>query len=482
MENEEHLIRNLIFLPKETQWFEFKHDNVDENEIGEYISALGNSATCEDKERAYLIWGIHDTTHDIIGTSFDPFVYKVGNEELENWLRRLLSSNAMFDFTTVSIDGKNVVLFTIQKAIHTPITFKKNAYIRSGSYKKLLRDLPALEVKLWNKLNVGKYETVPARENLDKSSLLSALNYTAYFDLTTISQPTDTEQILHYLREDLLIKKQDDGLYTITNAGALLFAKRLSEYPFLSRKRLRVIQYNGNSRLSTKNDQTFDGGYAAVFEEMIRYIEGLLPKTEKIRNGIRESAPHYPSIILRELVANALIHQDFLLTGVGPTEEIFDSRIEITNPGVPLVDINRIIDNPPKSRNETLAALMRRVRICEEQGSGWDKVVEYSEMNKLPAPRIATYQEATRVTVFDFIPLRKMRNEDKIWACYLHACLKYSNDETITNASLRDRFGLSSTENAKISRLIKATVKCGLIKPLDPDTAPRYMQYIPYWA
>lgn len=106
MENEEHLIRNLIFLPKETQWFEFKHDNVDENEIGEYISALGNSATCEDKERAYLIWGIHDTTHDIIGTSFDPFVYKVGNEELENWLRRLLSSNAMFDFTTVSIDGK----------------------------------------------------------------------------------------------------------------------------------------------------------------------------------------------------------------------------------------------------------------------------------------------------------------------------------------------------------------------------------------
>ncbi|HJK48536.1 MAG TPA: transcriptional regulator, partial [Methanocorpusculum sp.] len=73
---------------------------------------------------------------------------------------------------------------------------------------------------------------------------------------------------------------------------------------------------------------------------MIRYIEGLLPKTEKIRNGIRESAPHYPSIILRELVANALIHQDFLLTGVGPTVEIFDSRIEITNPGVPLVDIN----------------------------------------------------------------------------------------------------------------------------------------------
>ena len=76
--------------------------------------------------------------------------------------------------------------------------------------------MPDLEVKLWNKLNVGKYDTVPARENLDKSSIFSALNYTTYFDLTTISQPTDTEQILHYLSEDLLIKKQDNVLYTIT--------------------------------------------------------------------------------------------------------------------------------------------------------------------------------------------------------------------------------------------------------------------------
>ena len=136
-------------------------------------------------------------------------------------------------------------------------------------------------------------------------------------------------------------------------------------YPFLSRKRLRVIQYNVNSRLSTKNDKTFDVGCAAVFEEMICYIEGLLPKTEKIRNGIREYAHHYPSIILRELVDNALIHQDFLLIEVGPTVKIFDSRIEITNPEAPLID-NRIIDNTQKSRNETLAALMRRVGICEE--------------------------------------------------------------------------------------------------------------------
>ncbi|MDO5845197.1 MAG: ATP-binding protein [Methanocorpusculum sp.] len=294
--------------------------------------------------------------------------------------------------------------------------------------------------------------------------------------------PTDTEQIIYYLSEDYLIKKQDNGLYAVTNAGALLFAKKLSEFQYVSRKRLRVIQYNGNSRISTKNDITFDGGYASSFEEIIRYIGSILPKTENIENGIRTNTPHYPEIILRELIANALIHQDFIPTGVGPTVEIFNTRIEITNPGVPLVDINRILDNPPKSRNEILAALMRRFGICEEQGSGWDKVAAYSEIVKLPAPKIVEYHESTKVTVSDFIPLNKMSREDRIWACYLHACLKYSNGEQINNSSLRERFGLPNKENSRISRLIKETVENKLIKPFDSETAPRYMQYVPFWA
>ncbi len=83
----------------------------------------------------------------------------------------------------------------------------------------------------------------------------------------------------------------------------------------------------------------------------------------------------FPELAIRELVANALIHQDFSVTGAGPTVEIFDDRIDITNPGEPLVDTQRFLDTPPRSRNEALASLMRRARICEERGSGIDKVV-----------------------------------------------------------------------------------------------------------
>ena len=89
---------------------------------------------------------------------------------------------------------------------------------------------------------------------------------------------------------------------------------------------------------------------------------------------------------VRELVANALIHQDFSVTGAGPMVEIFDGRIEITNPGEPLVDTRRFLDNPPASRNEALTSLMRRFDICEERGSGIDKVVAEVERHQLPAP------------------------------------------------------------------------------------------------
>jgi predicted HTH transcriptional regulator len=165
------------------------------------------------------------------------------------------------------------------------------------------------------------------------------------------------------------------GGWDITNLGAILFAKRLDAFHPLGRKVVRVIQYRGNGRTETLKEQEFNKGYASSFEALISTINGLLPVNEVIGEALRKSTPMFPELAVRELVANALIHQDFFVTGAGPTVELFDDRIEITNPGEPLVDTQRFVDTPPRSRNETLASLMRRFRICEERGSGIDKVV-----------------------------------------------------------------------------------------------------------
>jgi len=308
------------------------------------------------------------------------------------------------------------------------------------------------------------------------------LDLSSYFDLKKIPQPSEFEGIAHYLREEGIIVRQDNGLYAITNLGAILLAKRLNDFPRLSRKAIRIVQYEGAARLNMQREDIGIKGYAADFNRIINYIKALIPSGEIIREATRETHLAYPLLAIREAVANALIHQDFSITGTGPTVEIFSNRIEITNAGLPLVDIKRIIDNPPKSRNEKLASMMRRFRLCEELGTGWDKIILSCEFNQLPAPKIGLYEESMRVTLFSEIPFANIPAEDKIHACYFHACIKYVQGEQLTNSSLRERFGLSSTASASISRLIKEAVRKNLIKPFDPDTAPKYMKYIPAWA
>ena len=161
------------------------------------------------------------------------------------------------------------------------------------------------------------------------------------------------------------------------------------------------------------------------------------------------------------------------MTGTGPMVEIFDSRMEITNPGEPLVDTLRFIDTPPKSRNETLAAMMRRMKICEEAGTGIDKVIEAVEAFQLPAPdftAITTTQPGfTKATLYAPRRLNDMDSKERIRACYQHACLCLVTGSRMTNTSLRNRFGIKPESSAQASRLIREALKTQVIKLYDPD-------------
>jgi len=486
MENLDLLVRELCSYPKETEWIEFKHNNYDPYMIGRDISALANSATLNEKSCAYMLWGVDDTTHEIIGTEYDLQTLKKGEQEIGNWLRSLLSANADFEFETIEMTTDSgivkVGVLIIYKATNQTVMFEKVEYVRIGSYTKKLNEYPVIQSKLWSKLQNIKFEELHAIEGLTLSEALDYIDYSAYFEIKGEPQPTDIQGIAHYMLEEGVIDKEDNGLYAITNLGAILLAKKLAKFPKLSRKAIRVVQYKGNNRMDMLKEDIGTKGYVAGFEGLIKYIGALIPTQEVIISALRTKESAYPEIAIREAVANALIHQDFSITGTGPVVEIFENRIEITNPGLPLVDIRRIIDNPPKSRNEKLAELMRRLRMCEELGTGWDKMVIACEFLQLPAPKIELYQESTRVTLYSEIPFTNLSPEDKLWACYMHACIKHVQGEQITNKSLRDRFGLKESSSASVSRLIKDAMDEELIKPLDPFTAPRYMKYIPIWG
>lgn len=477
------LVHELRKLPAETEWVEFKKgDATSPEDIGEYLSALSNAAALAGKAHAYLVWGIADGSHEVVGTRFTLHGAKKGNEDLENWLVRLLSPRLHFRFYELSIEGLPVVVLEIPRATTKPTQFQGVEYVRLGSHRQKLKDHPQLERELWRIFDATPFEDLLAATHLDAGQVLSLLDYPSYFDLLSLPLPEGREQILSALSEDGLIVRNTAGGWDISNLGGILFAKNLDSFKGIARKAVRVIQYEGRGRLKTLREQVERRGYAAGFAGLIDFIHALLPSNEVVGKALRKNVPMYPEVAIRELVANALIHQDFSVTGSGPMVEIFSDRMEITNPGLPLVKTERFLDTPPRSRNEALASLLRRAGICEERGSGVDKVVFQTEQYQLPAPLFETPEGNTRAILFAHRTLNEMDRTDRVRACYLHACLRHVERNPMTNASLRERFGIEEHNAAIASRIIRDAIEDGVIKPYDPEQGKKYAKYLPAWA
>ena len=476
------LVKELLKQPNETEWLEFKHNNYDKEMIGEYISALSNSAALHSKTNAYMIWGVDDDTHEVLGTDFKPTTTTKGNEALENWLLRLLTPKIEFKFYEVTIKEKDIVLLEIDPAYRNPVMFQGIEYIRLNSHKKKLKELPEKERELWRVFDKIPFEKQIAVDNISETEVLDYLEYTKYFELLKLPLAENRSTILETLINDSLIQKNDNAKYAITNLGAILFAKDLKKFNNLKRKAIRVIQYKDNTKFETIKEIEGSKGYAVGFEGLIEYINNVLPSNEVIKQAFRENIRMYPELSIREIVANAIIHQDFFQSGNSVMIEIFANRFEVTNPGTPLVDPQRFLDSPPKSRNEALASFMRRIGVCEERGSGVDKIVLQSEVYQLPAPIFETRDEHTIAILFAHKELKDMDKQDKVRACYQHASLRYIQREYMTNTSLRERFGIDVKNISMVSKIIKETLDEKQIYIYDESVGTRARKYIPWWA
>ncbi|WP_075591434.1 ATP-binding protein [Labilibacter marinus] len=474
------LLSELRAMPNETEWLEFKTNNW--QDIGEYLSALSNSACIHDKTYAYIVFGVEDEKHRIVGTTFSQYQKVKGNEEMLSWLCRLLEPKINIDFYPLQVEGERVMIVRVQSAINTPIKFSGVPYVRIGSYKKKLDKYPEMQRLIWTKEPMSVFEKGVAIRNVNGDDVLGLIDYPSYFELLGLPLPDNRSAIFDRLKKEILISASDE-LYNITNLGAILFARNLNDYETLFRKSIRVIIYQGKNKLKAIKEQVGQKGYASGFKGLIDYINDRLPMNEELGKVFRKEIKMYPEIAIRELVANAIIHQDFSVSGTCPMVEIFDDRIEITNSGKPLISTLRFVDHNPQSRNEKLAYFMRRMNICEERGSGIDKVISECEYYQLPAPRFIEEDNYTKVILYAHKTLRQMDKEDKIRACYLHACLRYVSGDYMTNQSLRERFGIVEKNYSMASRIISDSIKDGMVKYSDPESnSKKHAKYIPYWA
>ncbi len=207
-----------------------------------------------------------------------------------------------------------------------------------------------------------------------------------------------------------------------------------------------------------------------------------LPQNEVIEDALRKEVKLVPEIAIRELIANALIHQDLLIGGTSVMVEIYSDRIEISNPGEPIVPVERFIDGY-QSRNERMADLMRRMGICEEKSSGIDKVIHFVELFQLPAPNFYVGHQRTVAMLFGFKEFENMGRDDRIRACYQHCALKWVMSDRMSNQSLRERFQLPERKSASVSQVIAQSIESGVIKPDEKvGLSRKYARYLPFWA
>ncbi len=456
-------------VPTETQTLEFKEakNQYDTDKLFGYCVAIANEGG------GYLILGVKNAPpREVVGTTAFPNTVAFAE-------RIFQAVGFRVDIDEVTHPSGRVLVFSI------PSRLKGTAYHLDGKY--LMRSgeslVPMSEDQLRKIFAEGRPDWLEehSQSGLLISDVIRLLDTQTFFDLLKLPYPTDQEGVLDRLTSERLVD-QVGGTYAIRRLGGLLLAKKLSDFPDLVRKAPRVVVYSGKSKLETKLDQTGTVGYAVGFQRLVKFVMSQIPQNEVVKNALRAEIKLVPDVVIREVVANAMIHQDFLKTGASMVVDIYSNRIDISNPGEPIVPTDRFIDGY-QSRNERLADFMRRMGICEEKGSGIDKVVHAAEFFQLPAPSFVSHGIRTQVTIYGPVKIGAMDKADRVRACYQHCALKYVMSERMTNQSLRQRFGLPESKSAIASQAIAATVEAKLIN-LDEKvgTSRRFARYVPFWA
>ena len=462
-------VDRLLATRSEDEHLEFKQarNSYSFEKLVDYCAALANEGGGQ------IILGVTDKPpRHVVGTS----AFEVPTRTVAGIGDRL---ELKISWEEVNHPDGRVLLFRVpSRPLGQPISHKGRFLMRVGEQL-----VPMHSDQLKRIMSEGEPDWTQrsAMTSVDSHTVTQLLDTQSYFNLLNLPNPTTPTATLERFWTEGLIRS-DNGSWTITNLGAILFARNLADFDLLRRKSPRVTVYEGKGRLRSKHDQFMTRGYATGFDELVSFVCGLTPHNEIIERAFRKEVKMFPEIAVRELIANALIHQDFEMRGVSVAIEIFDDRMEVSSPGTPSIALDRFIDTY-QSRNERLADLMRRLGICEEKGSGVDKVVLATEAYQLPPPDFRKSENRTIVVLFSHKEFGEMDSSDRIRAAYQHCCLRYVQNEKMTNQSLRDRFKLSQNKSATVSQVIKATIRDRKIKlGKHSQKSLKYRHYIPFWA
>ncbi len=380
-------IAELLRLPAETEWVEFKRDNTDAKTIGEYISALANSAALHGKLTAYIVWGVADGTHTAVGTGFRPKQKKHGNEDLESWLLHQLKPRIDFKIHESDSGGTHMVLFEIQAANSEPVRFNGEEFIRVGSYKKKLKDYPGKERELWRVLSATQDWSA---ELIEQASLADLDVDALVFARAQYRQkhPQQAAEIDRWDDATFLNKAKLSVRGTMTRAGLLLLGKPETTH-FLAPAQARITWILNDAKNQPKDYQHFDPPFLLASDRLFQKIRNLTVRHLPGGTLFPQEVTQYDTWVMRETLHNCIAHQDYTLAGriivVESPDTLLFENLGSFIPG----SVEEMIrsDAPPEVyRNPFLAQAMDNLNMIETIGSGIKRMFTRQRERSFPMP------------------------------------------------------------------------------------------------
>ncbi len=434
------IISECLAYEGEREWFEFKENWFEKDQLGEYISSLSNSAAILGKECAYMIWGITDLDHKIVGTSFNCEI-EINNEPLKHYLARNLSPSVNFYFLETIMNNHRLVVLVIPSAKTTPTSYKDIRYIRIGSSKEKLKKYPEREAFLFSVLTFG----LPTITNIESE----------YQDLTF------NQLKAYYVSKNIVLNSSTflKNLHLLTKDGKFnIMAQLLSDNSHVP---IRVAIFEGKTKAS-KMYSVKEFGYKCLLyslNDVLNYGDVLnIPQAnEKNRIMEREEIMLFDFECYREAVINAFLHNEWIHLNE-PMITLYSDRIEILSRGTlpPMQTLDGFFEGHSVPVNEKLSELFLQLHISEKTGRGIPTIV-----NKYGKEAIAINENTIVVT----IPFNRINDVDNkvgnkvgnklLNKSQIRVLAEIRNNPNITKSQLMIKCDLGKTSIDKNIKVLK---------------------------
>jgi ATP-dependent DNA helicase RecG len=379
------LLNRLRNEPSETEWLEFKAGCYDAQQLGEYLSALANSACLHGKQRSYLVFGVENEKHDVVGTTFNPSQEKgKGNQDLLLWLSKGLKPNTGFECYELEAENKRVVLFEVIPALDRPVKFYGDAWIRVGANKTLLANYPEKERVIWQR-------RADWSAQICERATLGDLNPDAVRKARReykVKLPAKVPEVDGWDDATFLNKT---GLAThgnITNSAVVLLGKAESA-TLISPAVARISWILKDEANQERDYEHFDPPFILNVDRVLTKIRNLNIRQLPSGTLFPIEISQYDPWVLREALHNCIAHQDYGLSGRINLVEMPD-RLILTNVGSFLPgDVERVIrqDAPTEIyRNPALARAMVNLNMIDTQGGGIKRMFQTQMRRYFPLP------------------------------------------------------------------------------------------------